>query len=184
MSNSLVTHGLQPTRLLCPIFPRQGYWSQLQFPSLGQSSWPRDQTCISCLAGGFLTTEPPGKSRSYGNYIFNFLRNFWTVFHTFTFSPAKHKSSNFSIPLSTLAIFWHFNNSLDVKWCLMILICISLMTSGIEHLFMCLLVICMSLYIFFGEMSIQVLFLKSIFKSCSCGRSSLYSLDINPLSDT
>ena len=30
-----------------------------------ESSWPRDQTCISCvsaLAGGFFTTEPPGKS--------------------------------------------------------------------------------------------------------------------------
>ena len=25
------------------------------------SSWPRDGTCISCLAGGFFTTEPPGK---------------------------------------------------------------------------------------------------------------------------
>ena len=30
------------------------------------SSWPRDQTCIccvSCLAGGFFSTEPHGKSR-------------------------------------------------------------------------------------------------------------------------
>ena len=25
------------------------------------SSQPRDQTCISCLAGGFFITEPPGK---------------------------------------------------------------------------------------------------------------------------
>ena len=25
------------------------------------SSWPRDQTHVSCLAGGFFTTEPPGK---------------------------------------------------------------------------------------------------------------------------
>ena len=24
------------------------------------SSWPRDWTCLSCLAGGFFTTEPPG----------------------------------------------------------------------------------------------------------------------------
>jgi len=24
------------------------------------SSWPRDPACISCLAGGFLTSEPPG----------------------------------------------------------------------------------------------------------------------------
>ena len=25
------------------------------------SSWPRDQTCVSCIAGGFFITEPPGK---------------------------------------------------------------------------------------------------------------------------
>ena len=25
------------------------------------SSWPRDQTHVSCIAGGFFTTEPPGK---------------------------------------------------------------------------------------------------------------------------
>ena len=25
------------------------------------SSWCRDQTCVSCLAGGFFTTEPPGR---------------------------------------------------------------------------------------------------------------------------
>ena len=25
-------------------------------------SWPRDWTCVSCLAGRFFTTEPPGKA--------------------------------------------------------------------------------------------------------------------------
>ena len=30
-------------------------------PSSRGSSWPRDPTCISCTAGGFSTTEPPGK---------------------------------------------------------------------------------------------------------------------------
>ena len=28
------------------------------------SSWPRDWASISCIAGGFFTTEPPGKIRS------------------------------------------------------------------------------------------------------------------------
>ena len=27
------------------------------------SSWPRDQTCISCIAGRFLLAEPPGKPK-------------------------------------------------------------------------------------------------------------------------
>ena len=32
-------------------FSRQEYQSGLLFPSPGESSWPRDQTCISCIAG-------------------------------------------------------------------------------------------------------------------------------------
>ena len=31
-------------------------------PSSRGSSWPRDQTSISCLAGGFFTTDSPGKA--------------------------------------------------------------------------------------------------------------------------
>ena len=42
-------------------FLRQEYWSELPFPSPG-SSWPRDQTHVSCIAGGFFTHEPPGKA--------------------------------------------------------------------------------------------------------------------------
>ena len=37
-------------------FSRQEYRSGLPFPSQ-----PRDRTCVSCMAGGFCTTEPPGK---------------------------------------------------------------------------------------------------------------------------
>ena len=44
-------------------FPRQEYWSGLPFPPPGGSSWPRDWTCVSYVAGGFFTAEPPGKSR-------------------------------------------------------------------------------------------------------------------------
>jgi len=42
-------------------FPRQEYWSGLPFPSPGVSSWPRDRTQVSCIAGRFFTAEPPGK---------------------------------------------------------------------------------------------------------------------------
>ena len=34
-------------------------WATISF-SRG-SSWLRDRTCISCLVGGFFSTEPPGK---------------------------------------------------------------------------------------------------------------------------
>ena len=41
--------------------PRQEYWSGLPFCSPGGTSWPRDQTHVSCLAGRFFTTELPEK---------------------------------------------------------------------------------------------------------------------------
>ena len=38
-------------------------------PSFRESSWPRDQTCLSCIAGGFFITESLGKplKRQEGN---------------------------------------------------------------------------------------------------------------------
>ena len=44
-------HGILQARIL----------EQVAMPSSRGSSPPRDQTCISCIAGGFFTTEPPGK---------------------------------------------------------------------------------------------------------------------------
>ena len=35
-------------------------------PSSRVSFQPRDQTCVSCIAGGFFTTELPGKHSSVG----------------------------------------------------------------------------------------------------------------------
>ena len=59
-SDSLRPYGLWPTRLLCPWdFPGKSTGAGCHF--LQGSSQPRDWTCISCIAGGFFTTEPPGK---------------------------------------------------------------------------------------------------------------------------
>ena len=41
-------------------FPRQEYWSGLPFPSPWDSPWPKDWTCVSCIVGGFFTTDLPG----------------------------------------------------------------------------------------------------------------------------
>ena len=62
MSNSFVTP--RTAALQTPLsmgFPRQEYWSALPFPPPGESSQHRDQTRVACTAGGFFTTEPPGK---------------------------------------------------------------------------------------------------------------------------
>ena len=40
-------------------FYRQEHWSVLPFPSPGESSWPRDLTRVSGIAGKFFPTEPP-----------------------------------------------------------------------------------------------------------------------------
>ena len=47
--------------LLSMKFSRQEYWSGLSLPSPGGSSWPKDRTQVSCIAGRFFTTEPPAK---------------------------------------------------------------------------------------------------------------------------
>ena len=45
------------------------------------SSRPRDQTCISCMAGGFVATEPPGSSSTviYCQHIHMFDIQSYTV---------------------------------------------------------------------------------------------------------
>ena len=44
-------------------FPRQEYWSGLPFPSPGDLLDPEIESTSPGLAGGFFTTEPPGKPR-------------------------------------------------------------------------------------------------------------------------
>ena len=69
-------HGLQSTRLLhpCDFQARvlewvasafSEYWSGLQFPSLGDLSDPGIKSTSPALAGGFFTTDPPGKPHMY-----------------------------------------------------------------------------------------------------------------------
>ena len=50
-----------PIRFLSMGFPRQEYWSGLSFPPPGELSDPETEIMSPALAGGFFTTEPPGK---------------------------------------------------------------------------------------------------------------------------
>ena len=46
-------------------FPRKEYWSGLPIPSPGDLPDPRIKPKSPVLAGGFFTTEPPGKPNEY-----------------------------------------------------------------------------------------------------------------------
>ena len=67
LSNSLLRHGLWPTRLFCPWgFSRQEYWSGLPCPPPGNLPNPGIKPRSPALQVDSLPSEPPEKPKNTG----------------------------------------------------------------------------------------------------------------------
>ena len=53
-------------------FPKKEYWTRLPFPPAGDFPGPKDQTCVSCIVGGFFTTGPSGNFFLIYSFIYLF----------------------------------------------------------------------------------------------------------------